>query len=185
MKKISIVGLALLVLLVAACSPRRSSNSAQDNAVTQQNGNTARLIANQPAPTLANSADRAALIKRYERTADPNFRQYIAIVTPQGGVLYTGVVKGKVTPLDSQLTPADGIDCVHHGASSRLPDGCGVVQIAEPNGTWGTNGNGVFWFDDKDVMHESSMPYILSDQPFQVTTPPILTVVGQTSVGHP
>lgn len=182
MKKLTIVGLALLVL-VTACTPGRTTNSAQDNAVAQQNGNTARLITNQPAPTLNNSADRAALIKRYERTADPNFRQYIAIVTPQGGVLYTGVVKGKVTPLDSQLTPSDGLDCQHHGG--RVPDGCGVVQIAEPNGTWGTNGTGVFWFDDKDVMHESSMPYILSDQPFQVTTPPILTVVGQTSVGHP
>lgn len=179
-----VAGVAVVALVLTACTHKQSASSqAQRHAIDKQNTITNRLVNGQPAPTLTYSADREALIKRYQRTNNKSFRQYIAVLTNQGGIMYTGVVKGKVTPLDSQLTPADGLDCQHYGGNDPRPDGCGVVQIAEPNGTWGTNGTGVFWFDDKDVMHETSMQYMISDQPFQVTTPPLLTIVGQTKVG--
>lgn len=174
-------------LILGACdiSPKESATAkAQRSVADQQNAATQKIVKNQPAPSLNFSTDRAALIKRYNRTANPSFKQYIAVLTLNGGVMYTGVVKGKVTPLDSQLTPADALDCEHYGAQDPRPDGCGVVQIAEPNGTWGTNGSGIFWFDDQDGMHETNMPYMLSDQPFTVTTPPILNIVGGTKVGH-
>lgn len=176
--------LAVLVggaLILAACSHDQNQVSqTQRHQIDKQNAITGNLVKNQPAPVLKYSADRAALIERYKRTADANFQQYIAVFTPYGQLLFTGTVKGKVTPLDSQLTPADGLDCEHYGGHDPRPDGCGVVQVAEPNGTWGTNGPGVFWFDPSGVMHETPFFYLLADKPFTATSQPLLTIQGET-----
>lgn len=179
---IALAASTALVIGMAACNS--TSSDAQTRAVSRQQQTTDQLVKRQPAPDLTYSADRQALIERYKRTSDVNFRQYVAVFTPYGSLLYTGVVKGKVTPLDSQLSPADALQCQHN--EGARPDGCGTVQLAEPNGTWGTNGGGVFWFDDRDVMHEVSTPgeiVMLQDQPFQVSSVPVLTINGQTPVG--
>lgn len=165
-------------ILLAACQGKQSAVSrTQQNAIQTQNQITANLVKKQPPYAPPYSDERQNINERTARYADPNRISYITVLTNQGGILYHGVVKGKVSSVDSQVTPADGMDCQHFGGNDPRPDGCGVVRIAEPDGSWGTNNaNAVFWFDDKNVYHETTMPYMVSDQEQTLTTPPLLTI---------
>lgn len=177
-----VIATAIGALMVACTHPQPVNSRVQRNAADAQNDITAGLVKLQPAPKLLYSDERQNLIERYVRFSDPKHVGYVTITTMNGGILYNGTVMGKVSATSSQLTPADALDCEHYGANDPRPDGCGVVQIAEPDGSWATNGGGLFWFDDKNVYHEINGPAIVmySDQPQIVTTPAILTINATT-----
>lgn len=151
------------------------SAQVQKRAVAANQAGLQNLLDKQPPFFPSHSDERDNINERTARYQDPNKVSYITVLTIQGGILYHGVVKGKVSSVDSQVTPADGLDCQHFG--DRRPDGCGTVQIAEPDGSWGTNNpNAMFWFDDKNVYHETSLPYFVSDQEQTLSTPPVLNI---------
>jgi hypothetical protein len=145
----------------------------QDLAIRQQNQITERLVRTQPSPNIKYSVERQNLIQRYKTYSDRNKISYIATVTFQGGILYTGVVKGKISSVSSQLTPADRMVCADISDESA---GCSTVQVPEPDGSWSTNGQGIFWYDDRGVYHEWNGTYFVSDAPFTLTQPPVLEI---------
>lgn len=152
-------------------------NSTQDAATAQQNADTARLIAGQPAPQLHYSVERQNLITRYKTFSDKNKISYIALTSNAGQVIYTGVVKGKISATSSELTPSDRVQCASdNGAGNSI--GCGTVAVPEPDGSWSTNGSGIFWFDDKGVYHEWNGTYLTADAPFTLTSAPLITISG-------
>lgn len=149
-------------------------NDVQNQAVAQENHDLARLVTNQPAPNLSYSVERQNLITRYKTFSDKNKISYIALTTLNGGIIYTGTVKGKVSALSSQLTPQDRMSCVDAGDNGAAQ--CTTISLAEPDGTWATNGSGIFWFDDSGVYHEYNGTYLTADAPFTLTTPPVLNI---------
>lgn len=150
-------------------------NGVQDKATAQQNENTGRLIENQPAPTIKYSVERQNLIKRYKTFSDPNKISYIAELSMDGKVIYTGTVKGKVSSVSSQLTPADRVQCAHADTGDGGL-GCSTIQVPEPDGSWSGNGAAIFWYDDRGVYHEWSGWYQQNDAPFTLVTPPVLNI---------
>lgn len=153
-------------------------NGPQDSALAQQNADTKHLIETQPAPLIKYSVERQNLINRYKTYSDKNKISYIALVNQQGGVLYTGVVKGKVSSASSQLTPEDRMTCTdsgEHGSDAV----CATIKVPEPDGSWSTNGEGVFWFDDTNVYHEWNGLYLIADQAFTLTQPPLLSIAAE------
>lgn len=150
-------------------------NDAQNVAVAQENASVSHLIETQPAPTLKYSVERQNLAKRYKTYSDPNKVSYIAEVTLNGGILYSGTVKGKVSSVSSQLTPEDRMTCTDSGDNGQ-DAACATVKVAEPDGSWSGNGAGVFWFDANGVYHEWNGTYMVADAPFTLTTPPVLNI---------
>ena len=82
-------------------------------------------------------------------------------------------VRGKVSSVNSLLTTPDQIKKtrVYGGDSGFDP-----VVVASPDldGSYGTNGDAIFFFDENDNYIEWCGEYKLSDFPLKMSTPPVL-----------
>lgn len=177
MKKFLICILAAIsVFSLTACE---TSGSRQDIYVTQENANN--IQENQPTPTdLEYSLERYNLIRRAYWVNGQREKAlslpceidrplgYIVLFTESGGVVGRYVVDGKVTSLNSYLTP----DSEEYSSSySRW--------IADVDGSYGENDAGIFFFTPDGKYIEWTGTYLYSDIPFEVTTPTI--VIGGES----
>lgn len=173
---IGVIAGALLIGggIAVADSGGAFDNSVQDQATGQQNADTGRLIQTQPPPSIKYSVERQNLVQRYKIFSDKNKVSYIALTTMNGAVVYTGTVKGKISATSSQLTPSDRMQC----ANGDHEVSCATIQMPEPDGSWATNGAGIFWFDDLGVYHEWNGTYLTADAPFTLTTPPLLSITA-------
>lgn len=175
MKKFLICILAAIsVFLLTACE---TSGSRQDIYTTQENANN--IQENQPTPIdLEYSLERYNLIRRAywvngQREKALSFPceierplGYIVLFTEGGGVVGRYVVDGKVTSLNSYLTP----DSTYYASGSWL---------ADVDGSYGENDQGIFFFTPDGKYIEWTGIYLYSDIPFEVTTPTIV-VGGET-----
>lgn len=184
--------LVLLVLVCVVCLPllgcvdSTSSNSSangskQDVLGQQQAAN--RLQHNQPTPTdLDYSLERYNLIRRAywvngqreKANALPCEVEkplgYVVLFTESGAVVNSFVVDGKVSSLNSYLTPDSewyeqqywGDGDSYNGANDWL---------ADVDGSYGTNDNGIFFFTPDGKYIEWTGIYIYSDIPMTVKDP--------------
>lgn len=117
----------------------------------------------QKGTTLSNSLEKANLEKKLQRENDPNAIRYIYLLSfgkPFG--YYT--VKGKVSSSGSQLAPEEEVIKGYGG------DGY-VLDSAQDDGTYGNGDPGVFFFTTDGVMVETSLDYIIEDQPLALNVP--------------
>lgn len=180
--KLFMIGGTLLcsALLLTGCD-YGSTESQQDVVNTLNVGN--KLVANQPTPTdIDYSLERYNLIKRAywvngmrdkamalpSPIADMPFG-YIVLLTESGSIVGKFTVDGKVSSLNSYLTPdsefyeCDGEYCDSaSGENSWLPD---------VDGSYGTNDNGIFFFTTDGKYIEWTGTYLYSDIPFIVKDP--------------
>ena len=181
MKKIILSVLAILLAVsLSACG--EPSGSRQDIYTTQENANN--IQENQPTPTdLEYSLERYNLIRRAywvngQREKALSFPceidrplGYIVLFTEGGGVVGRYVVDGKVTSLNSYLTPDS--EAYTTGASRT------ISWLADVDGSYGENDHGIFFFTPDGKYIEWTGTYLYSDIPFEVTTPTI--VIGGES----
>lgn len=179
MKKIVISALAvLMVISLSACG--EPSGSRKDIYTTQENANN--IQENQPTPTdLEYSLERYNLIRRAYWVNGQREKAlslpceierplgYIVLFTESGGVVGRYVVDGKVTSLNSYLTP----DSEAYSSDYRLE------WLADVDGSYGENDQGIFFFTSDGKYIEWTGTYLYSDIPFEVTTPTI--VIGGES----
>ena len=83
---------------------------------------------------------------------------YIILLTDNGGILGSFIVDGKVTSLNSFLTP----DSVYVGSGKIL---------ADVDGSYGENDAGIFFFTPDGKYLEWTGTYLYSDIPFEVEQP--------------
>ena len=179
MKKIivSVLGVLMTVSL-SACD--ESAGSRKDIYTTQENANN--IQENQPTPTdLEYSLERYNLIRRAYWVNGQREKAlslpceierplgYIVLFTEGGGVVGRYVVDGKVTSLNSYLTP----DSEAYSSGNRLE------WLADVDGSYGENDQGIFFFTPDGKYIEWTGIYLYSDIPFEVTTPTI--VIGGES----
>lgn len=92
---------------------------------------------------------------------------YIVLITESGAILGSFVVDGKVSSLNSYLTP-DSEYC-------EIATGRTVTYyndwIADVDGSYGSNDNGIFFFTPDGKYIEWTGTYLYSDIPFVVDTP--------------
>jgi hypothetical protein len=134
--------------------------------------NQRRLNKAQPAPKMDHSLERENLIKRVERFNNPQKISYIYLIN-YGKVMSFYAIKGKVSSVNSQLTnPKQAMVVKARGRGH-------VVTIDSPaeDGSYGTNGNAIFFFTQDDVYVEWAGDYMLCDQPLKLSTPPAMTYV--------
>lgn len=135
------------------------------------------LASNQPTPTdLTYSLERYNLIRRaywvngmkeaamsVKRPAEVPMG-YCVLFTESGTVIGQFSVDGKVTSLNSFLTP-----------STQATGGGGAKEIPDVDGSYGENDVGIFFFTPQWQYIEWDAHYLYSDEPFKVSD----TVLGE------
>ena len=180
MKKILTVIISLIILvLMSACGITAISGSREDVKSTIEIVN--RLQTNQPTPTAIDySLERYNLIRRTYWVNGQREKAnslpcevekplgYIVLFTDNGGVIGSFIVDGKVSSLNSFLTP----DSEYYEYSNYRNK-----WLADVDGSYGKNDSGIFFFTTDGKYIEFTGAYLYSDIPFEVDNP-IVKVAG-------
>jgi hypothetical protein len=181
MKKL--ICLMMVLCLTTMCVPAYAYNW-WSTETTQDVSNTKdiadKLANNQPTPTDINySLERYNLIKRAYWVNGQREKAntlpcaiekplgYIVLFTESGSVVGSFVVDGKVSSLNSYLTPdSEYCEIVYGGAWTEYNE-----WLADVDGSYGTNDNGIFFFTTDGKYIEWTGTYLYSDIPFIVEDP--------------
>lgn len=169
MKKL-FVGLLMVCLMFGLAGCDDSAN-AEDRKSQLETSN--KLVKNQPTPKdIEYSLERYNLIKRAywvngmrdkaNSLASPIADMplgYIVLITESGDIMGQFTVDGKVSSLNSFLTP----DSEYYGESEGYND-----WLADVDGSYGENDNGIFFFTTDGKYIEWTGTYLYSDIPFNV-----------------
>lgn len=102
---------------------------------------------------------------------------YIVLFTDAGAPVGRFVVDGKVSSLNSYLTP----DSLYYEVAGDYINDSNANEnewLADVDGSYGSNDAGIFFFTTDGKYLEWSGTYLYSDIPFEVANP-VLTVGGQ------
>lgn len=175
MKKFITILIAVILLLsFSACESDYSTGSYQDKQNTVYAAN--KLQTAQPTPTDINySLERYNLIRRaywvngqrekartYPCPISDIPLGYVILLSDSGAVVCKFTVEGKVSSLNSYLTP-----------DSEYPsyDSTANVWLADIDGSYGENDSGIFFFTPDGKYIEWSGKYLYSDIPFKINNP--------------
>ena len=164
---------------MSACGITAISGSREDVKSTIEIVN--RLQTNQPTPTdIDYSLERYNLIRRTYWVNGQREKAnslpcevekplgYIVLFTDNGGVIGSFIVDGKVSSLNSFLTP----DSEYYEYSNYRNK-----WLADVDGSYGKNDSGIFFFTTDGKYIEFTGAYLYSDIPFEVDNP-IVKVAG-------
>ena len=136
--------------------------------------NQRKLVKASPPPKLDTSLERDNLIKRYEFLNDENKIFYVYLVS-YGKVMAYYTAQGKISSVNSRLTQeeqvidVDRLDIDSHQANDAV-----IVGSPQLDGSYGTNGDGIFFFTTEGAYVEWNGEYMVSDFPLRLSTPPQL-----------
>lgn len=193
MKKFFSIILVIVILITtlsfAGCDEELTSSSGSkvDNANNIAIAN--KLQSNQPTPTdIDYSLERYNLIRRAywvngqreKANALPCEIEkplgHIVLFTESGAVVGSFVVDGKVSSLNSFLTPDSEVYEVAGEYASNSTENHGTSDndwLADVDGSYGENDNGIFFFTPDGKYIEWTGIYLYSDIPFIVDDPVI------------
>ncbi len=174
---------ALIALLAIIClTACDNSGSRIDTIETMKSAD--KLQSNQPTPTdLEYSLERYNLIRRAYWVNGQREKAntlpcpiekplgYVILLTESGSLVAKFTVDGKVSSLNSFLTPDSEY---YAGSDANFND-----WLADVDGSYGENDAGIFFFTPDGKYVEWTGIYIYSDIPFQVDAP----VINYTEVG--
>lgn len=171
MKKISILIVLVIVMsLAAGCNQTETAKNVKNTQIAIE-----QIITNQQTPTdLEFSLERYNLIKRAywvngqreKAMAVPcKVQKPIGYITLLAGntILAQYTVDGKITSLNSFLS-AD---------SNKYMTSSYAEWLADVDGSYGNNVEGIFWFDCDGNYHEWTGDYLYSDIPLHIDDPTI------------
>lgn len=145
--------------------------------------NQVHLVKKRPPFTMEDSLERKNLIRRYKYLNDADNRHHVYLLSHDGKVIDHSVATGKVSSVNSKLTNdkqivrAPGCEPYQGGEGACFK----VLQSPQMDGSYGTNGAAIFWFDVDGHYHEWNGLYYVSEQPLDVTTQP--TLIESTDKG--
>ena len=193
MVKIVFVATALifvLALMLCSCDLEETTSSGSKNDVKTTIENANNIQDNQPTPTdIEYSLERYNLIRRAYWVNGQREKAialvceiekplgYIVLFGESGTVIGSFVVDGKVSSLNSYLTPDSEYYEQEYG-SNGYSYGDGNNWLADVDGSYGTNDNGIFFFTPDGKYIEWTGTYLYSDIPFEVANP-VITIKGE------
>ena len=169
MKYLAILAMAGAALVLAGCNMDPTSAGAVTRKAAEANQKS--LLTSSPVPVLSRSEERENLIKRANRLNQGNMVGCVSVFTPNGVLLYQGVVDGKVSSLNSYLLPGDTVV-----VPGTMDGGGTTIEAPDIDGAYGSNADGVFFFNaDSDAYIEASnVSYIYTDQCLKTEQKPLL-----------
>ncbi len=175
----------ILLVLLTGCdeTPVAPTGSTADRQNTRAVANM--LSQNQPTPTDINfSLERYNLTRRAywvngqrEKAATLVCRVtkplgYIVLITESGSVVGRFTVDGKVSSLNSYLTPDSDYYEFVTGSTSTYKNN----WLADVDGSYGENDSGIFFFTVDGKYVEWTGTYLYSDIPFEIENPVVTYV---------
>ena len=176
---------AVTVLAMSGCDLEAQASS-QEKEVKNTYSASGKLIASQPTPTdIEYSLERYNLMRRaywVNGMREKAMTLVCPVEKPLGYVvLFAGnavlgsfVVDGKITSLNSYLTP----DSEYYELVSGSTNIHANRWVADIDGSFGENDNGIFFFTPDGKYIEWNGTYLYSDIPFTVNTP-VLTIAEE------
>lgn len=143
--------------------------------VTEKNQSS--LLKSQPQPTTEYSLERENLTKRFERFNDENKVSYIYLVN-YGRIMAFYPLKGKVSSVNSMLSNPEQIiqfPVVDRSGSINKYD-THVVSSSAEDGSYGINGDAIFFFTTDDTYVEWRGDYMLCDKPLKLSQEPLMVM---------
>lgn len=182
-----LLAVALLLTSLTGCGDGSSSGSTYDTKEDIYNTTVVAgtLAERQPTPTDINySLERYNLIRRAYWVNGQREKAntlvcevekplgYVVLFTESGSVVGRFVVDGKVSSLNSFLTPDSEFYEQEYG-SNGYSYGDGNNWIADVDGSYGENDTGIFFFTPDGNYIEWNDTYLYSDIPFEIADPVI------------
>jgi len=179
MKKVLalVLGLVMCVMLFAGCTDVAPAAPQTDNRSNfeiqvEANEESARNITKQYGTAqLTRSQDYENILRRAEYLNQANNVGYLYLLTANGQLVKESQVLGKVTSLNSYITPMEEVVLVENGLnrnmssdSTAYPGTYVVVQAPDLDGTYGDNINGIFWFTPDGAYMEWPGLYLFSSE---------------------
>ena len=134
---------------------------------------------NQPPKALDWSLERDNLNKRNARWNDPNKISYIYLLSDTGIIISYFPIKGKVSSVNSKLTTNQQV--IHAGY--YRDSGMGVVESPSMDGSYGSNGDAVFFFLTDGTYMEWAGQYLLCDNYIRLAQKPVLIYDMEKATG--
>lgn len=162
----------LIILIIASVSIFGSCEGTNNKtAINEQahiENNQAGLNQTQPSPTITWSLERDNLINRFKLQNDRavTFFMYVFIEGIADPIGYYQV--NKVSSVNSQLTAMQQMVDDPNGS---IDAGSCVLESPAEDGSYGSNGDGVFGFTPERIYIETNMKYITSTVPLTFTKP--------------
>lgn len=142
------------------------------------------LIEAQPPFQMDSSLERQNLIERYKYLNDENNVHHVYMLSHDGKVVNYEVAQGKVSSVNSKLTNNKQIVKVPNAkwdAGNGAGGGNGVnykvVESPQMDGSYGSNGDAIFFFTTDGHYMEWNGLYVVSEQPKEITSE--VTLVDQ------
>ncbi len=167
----------LFVLVMVGCGGNKQQKQAGKNYSHEQASQQAALAEQlrvTPVEYPKFSDERSNINERNIRLNDPNKITYVYLLSRAGTVVMHDVAKGKVSSCSSQILPEEG-PIRYRGADV-------VVPQPEPDGSFSTNGDCIFYFTPQGAYREWLGDYLMSDQPITVTNPVNLVVTAKAKI---
>lgn len=132
------------------------------------------LVRAQPPFIMDHSLERANLIERYKYLNDRSNVHHVYMLSDTGKVIGYEMAQGKVSSVNSKLTNNRQIvgsdQCiaeVHNDAEGACFK---AVESPQMDGSYGTNGDGIFWFTPEGHYMEYNGKYVVSEEPKNIQT---------------
>ena len=178
MKRLILPVLLLAVIALAGCTPTQGTQSIESQATER---NQKQLREKYPVPELDHSLELENLNKRLEFVNDSGRTSYVYLID-YGKIMAFYAIKGKVSSLNSfsttseQLVDEYGRLCgtIEPNSGVRVGGPCYTTESPDLDGSYGDNGDGIFFFTTDGVYVEWKGDYMLASEPLKITTPPEL-----------
>jgi hypothetical protein len=178
-KKTALVGMIVLTLLLAGCSQIKYSTQKDEQLATEDNQKG--LRAKNPIPKLDDSLELKNLNARLEFLNKADRMGYVYLIN-FGKVMSFYTIRGKISSVNSYTTTSEqiidryGNPCGKYDRDPqvRSSEDCYVVESPDLDGSYGSNGDGIFFFTTEGAYVEYKGDYMYSSEPLKLTTQPEL-----------
>lgn len=173
----AIILLMLTLIIISGCEsgmPQNQPTQQYESKFAEQNQK--RLIQTVTPPTLTDSLERQNIKKRLELLNDNQKIFYVYLIN-YGKVMAFHVAQGKISNLDSYMMSTEQI--VRNEECRKELDGPNsdcyfITESPDLDGSYGTNGEGIFFFTTEGAYVEWKGDYMVSDHPLKISSPPEL-----------
>lgn len=170
-----VVGLILLITLTG-CDYEAPAveQSSYEQSIKANEESAKAIISSDTLPKLTRSLERENIKRRLEFINQPDNVGYLYLISANGQLIREIQVLGKVSSLNSYLTPMEQIEWFNKDLGEYWGDVPIVTSAPDLDGTYGENDNGIFWFDMNGIYGEWNGLYQYSSQRMTFTTQPLL-----------
>lgn len=136
------------------------------------------LVQGQPPFVMEESLERANLIRRYQYLNDRNNVHHVYLMSEDGKVIAYYTAQGKVSSVNSKLTNDNQIVASNQCLQTTHNDAEGgcfkAVESPQMDGSYGTNGDAIFFFTTDGQYIQWNGVYLVSEEPKNIQTQVVL-----------